>query len=152
VGDDVRVPIASDVDMVQARAEARALALRLGFSRTDATLIATAISEIARNIVVHAHEGEIAMEPRFEDERYGLIVVASDRGPGIRDVDSVFDAAYSTRGGLGLGLPGARRLMDEFAIESTSGRGTTVTMVKWRRRDELERLRDRRLERDGDGT
>jgi serine/threonine-protein kinase RsbT len=141
---DVRVPIVADVDMVQARAEARALALDLGFSRTDATLIATAISEIARNILIHAHEGEIVMESRYEEGRCGLVVVASDRGPGIKNVDAVFDAAYSTRAGLGLGIPGARRLMDEFAIESRLGRGTVVSMVKWRTRDELELLRERR--------
>ena len=151
MGDDVSVTVASDLDMVQARAAARVLAIRLGFSRTDSTLIATAISEIARNIVVHAHEGTITMKARYEDERYGLVVVARDRGPGIRDVDSVFDPAYSTRGGLGLGLPGARRLMDEFTIESECGCGTIVTMIKWRRRDDLERLRDRRRRRDGDG-
>jgi serine/threonine-protein kinase RsbT len=145
---DARVPIAADVDIVQARAEARALALDLGFSRTDATLIATAISEIARNILIHAHEGEIVMEPRYHADSCGLAVVASDRGPGIKNVDAVFDAAYSTRAGLGLGIPGARRLMDEFAIESERGRGTVVRMVKWRTRDELELLRERRR-RDG---
>ena len=142
--DEIRVRIGSDADLVSARAEARALALTLGFSRTDATLIATAISEIARNIVVHAREGEIAMTARYEDERYGLIVVARDAGPGIRDVTGVLQNGSPTRGGLGLGLPGARRLMDEFGIESEPGDGTTVTMIKWRRRDELERLRDRR--------
>ena len=150
--DEVRVAVASDDDMVPARAEARALATRLGFSRTDATLIATAISEIARNIVVHARHGEIVMRPRFEDDRYGLVVVACDAGPGIRDVGAVLDSAASTRGGLGLGLPGVRRLMDEFAIESQPGHGTTVTMVKWRPRDELERLRDLRRTRNGNGT
>jgi anti-sigma regulatory factor (Ser/Thr protein kinase) len=151
MADEVRVPIGSDTDMVPARAEARALALRLGFSRTDATLIATAISEIARNIVVHAREGEIVMTPQFEDDRYGLIVVARDEGPGIRDTETVVQNGSPTRGGLGLGLPGARRLMDEFALESEVGRGTTVTMTKWRRRDELERLRELRQRRDGDG-
>ena len=122
----------------------RELATELGFSRTDGTLVATAISEVARNIVSHAGEGEIELSPVFEPRRYGLVVVARDSGPGIRDVESAMRDGYSTRGSLGLGLPGARRLMDEFAIDSEPGRGTVVTMKKWRERDELERLRDRK--------
>ena len=150
--DEIQVRIASDADLVSARAEARSLAVALGFSRTDATLIATAISEIARNIVVHAREGEVAMTARYEDDRYGLVVVARDAGPGIRDVDGVLQRGSPTRGGLGLGLPGARRLMDEFGVESEPGRGTTVTMIKWRRRDELERLREQRRQKGAEGT
>jgi serine/threonine-protein kinase RsbT len=142
--DEVRVSIETDADLVTARAEARALAQALGFARTDATLIATAISEIARNIVVHAGRGEIAMSPVLEEYRYGLVVVARDHGPGIHDPESALDVGSSSGLGLGLGLPGARRLMDEFEIESQPGRGTTVTMKKWRLRDELERLRERR--------
>ena len=144
MGDEIHIPITSDADMVPARAEGRALALALGFSRTDATLIATAISEVARNIVVHVGSGEVVMKPVYEDERYGIIVTARDEGPGIRDVESALGHGYSGRGGLGLGLPGARRLMDEFEIESDSGSGTTVMMAKWRVRDELERLREKR--------
>ena len=147
MADEVRVRIASDLDMVPARAEARSLAIDLGFSRTEATLIATAISEIARNIVVHAREGEITLSPRVEDGRYGLVVVACDAGPGMDDVEGVLQNGTPSRGGLGLGIAGARRLMDEFAIQSKVGYGTTVTMVKWRTRDELERLRGKR--RDG---
>jgi serine/threonine-protein kinase RsbT len=141
---EVRVEIASDADMLPARAHARALALELGFTRTDATLIATAISEIARNIVVHVGKGEIAMKPVQEEKRYGLLVVATDAGPGIPDVPAALEHGYASRGGLGLGLPGARRLMDDFEIESERGRGTTITMTKWRLRDELELLRERR--------
>jgi anti-sigma regulatory factor (Ser/Thr protein kinase) len=144
MADEVRVRIASDADMVPARAEARSLAESLGFSRTDATLIATAISEIARNIVVHVGGGEVVLTPLYEDGRYGLRVVAEDSGPGIRDVRAALEAGAGTRRGLGLGLPGARRLMDEFEIVSEPGTGTTVTMTKWRIRDELERLRDRK--------
>jgi serine/threonine-protein kinase RsbT len=144
MGDDIRIPIASDSDMVPARAQGRALATKLGFSRTDATLIATAISEIARNIVVHVGRGEIVLQPLYEDGRYGLVVVAQDAGPGIRDIDAVLDHGYTSGKGLGLGLPGARRLMDEFEIASEPGKGTTVMMKKWRVRDELERLRARR--------
>jgi serine/threonine-protein kinase RsbT len=144
MNNSVRVVIESDSDLVDARAAARDLAGRLGFSPTDATLIATAISEIARNIVVHVGHGEILMWPLYEDSRYGLQVVAKDNGVGIRDVDAAVEDGYAGRGGLGLGLPGARRLMDDFEIETGTDRGTRVTMKKWRFRDELERLRERR--------
>jgi serine/threonine-protein kinase RsbT len=144
MADETHVPIGSDEDMVKARAEGRALAARLGFSRTDATLVATAISEVARNMVVHAEGGEIVMTPVYDDSRYGLVVIARDRGPGIRDVAAAMQDGYGSSNGLGLGLPGARRLMDEFHVESEVGSGTTVTMKKWRVRDELERLRARR--------
>lgn len=144
MGDEVRVPVGSDADMVPARAEARALAERLGFSRTDATLIATAISEIARNILVHAGSGEIVLTELHDDSRRGLAVVARDSGPGIRNIGDALRDGYGTKGGLGLGLPGAKRLMDEFELDSAVGKGTTVTMRKWRRPDELELLRERR--------
>jgi anti-sigma regulatory factor (Ser/Thr protein kinase) len=145
MADEIRVAIASDADLVPARAEARTLAARLGFSRTDATLIATAISEIARNIVVHAGTGKLSIRPVYEDRRYGLVVVATDAGPGIRNVEATLAEQSTARGGgLGLGIPGARRLMDEFELISNPDRGTTVTMTKWRVRDELERLRERR--------
>jgi anti-sigma regulatory factor (Ser/Thr protein kinase) len=147
MADEIVIPITSDADMVPARAEGRALALALGFSRTDATLIATAISEITRNIVVHVGSGEVVMRPVYEDKRYGIAVIARDAGPGIRDVQAALGHGYTGRGGLGLGLPGARRLMDEFHIDSDSGNGTTVTMTKWRIRDELERLREERRRR-----
>ena len=143
MGDERRVPIASDADMVPARAEARALAEELGFSRTDATLIATAVSEIARNIVAHVGLGEIEMTAIIEPDRRGLRVVASDEGPGIRDIEQALEHGYTSRRGLGLGLSGARRLMDDFEIASNSS-GTRVTMTKWRFLDELERLRERR--------
>ena len=142
----VRVVIESDGDLVDARAAARDLASRLGFSRTDATLIATAISEIARNIVVHVGRGTILMSPLLEESRYGLRVVAEDSGVGIRDVTAALEDGYAGRGGLGLGLPGARRLMDDFEIDTDADRGTRVVMTKWRFRDELERLRERRAQ------
>ena len=144
MADEVRCRIASEADLVLARAQGRALALELGFSKTDATLVATAISEIARNIVVHVGEGELRMSPVFEDRRWGLVVVAVDDGPGMRDVEAALELGYAARGGLGLGLPGARRLMDEFGIESDVDRGTKITMTKWRLRDELEILRENR--------
>jgi anti-sigma regulatory factor (Ser/Thr protein kinase) len=143
VTDEIRVDIAADADIVQARGQGRAVAGRLGFSRTDATLIATAISEIGRNILVHAGTGEVVITETAEDHLLGIEVVARDRGPGIADVERALSEGYATGNGLGLGLPGAKRLMDEFSIETELGRGTTVTMRKWRERDELERLRDR---------
>jgi RNA polymerase sigma factor (sigma-70 family) len=129
--DEIRVAIRSDADIVAARQAARELADRLGFGRTDLTLIATAVSEVARNIVRFAGEGEIVVEI-LEQPRSGVQVVARDTGPGIADVEQALTDGYSTYAGLGLGLPGARRLMDEFAIVSEMGRGTTVTMTKWR--------------------
>jgi serine/threonine-protein kinase RsbT len=147
MADEVRVPVNADADLVTARAEGRAMAERLGFPRPDPTLIATAISEVARNIVVHVGCGEIVLRPFEEANRYGLVVIARDEGPGIRDVDAALRDDYSGRGGLGLGLPGARRLMDDFHVASDADTGTTVTMKKWRFRDELARLREERRRR-----
>jgi serine/threonine-protein kinase RsbT len=150
--DEVRVGIAADADLISARAEGRALAERQGFSRTDATLIATAISEIARNIVVHAGRGEIVLQALDERARCGVLVIARDDGPGIWDVERAIQGYTNRSGpGLGLGLPGARRLMDEFELESQPEMGTTVKMIKWRSRDELELLRERRRQRERTG-
>jgi serine/threonine-protein kinase RsbT len=144
---EVRVVLRTDADLVNARAKGRAMAEELGFPRPDPTLIATAISEVARNIVRHVGRGEIILRPLQEANRYGLAVIARDDGPGIRDVEAALRDDYSGMGGLGLGLPGARRLMDEFDIESSADSGTTVTMTKWRVRDELARLREERRRR-----
>jgi serine/threonine-protein kinase RsbT len=141
---EVTIAIASDDDVVPARAKGRTLACELGFSRTDATLIATAISEVARNILVHAGSGEVELKPAVEDRRFGVVVVARDRGPGIRDVDASLREGYATGDGFGLGLPGVNRIMDEFEIDTAVGRGTTVQMTKWRPREELELLRAKR--------
>jgi serine/threonine-protein kinase RsbT len=148
MSDELHIEVEGDADIVPARAGGRALASQLGFSKTDATLIATAISEVARNIVVHAGSGEIVVRREDGIDRYGLVVIARDSGPGIPDVEAAMEEGYGTKGGLGLGLPGTRRIMDDFDIESAVGRGTTVTMRKWRVRDELERLRE---QRDGTG-
>jgi serine/threonine-protein kinase RsbT len=142
--DDVLVTIETDVDLVRARAEARAVAEQLGFSRMDGTLIATAVSELGRNIVVHVGTGEIVVRTARRDDRCGVIVIARDSGPGIQDVEAALRDGYATGNGLGLGPPGARRIMDEFEIESGNGSGTTVKATKWRMRDQLERLRERR--------
>ncbi|PTX90736.1 ATP-binding protein [Opitutus sp. ER46] len=127
--------ISSAVDIVTARQRGRALALELGFNGADVTLIAAAISEVARNIVDHAKHGEIAMTGIESPVggRRGIEIIARDQGPGIRDVAQAMQYGYSTRKGLGVGLPGAKWLMDEFDIVSELGRGTTITMRKWRR-------------------
>ncbi len=131
--DETRVPIDSDHDIVTARQRGRALAQQIGFSNSNLTLVATAISELARNILLYAKKGELTLGIVEDDGRQGLTVVASDQGPGIRDVDRAMEVGYSTSGSLGLGLPGVRRLMDEFEIVSRIGKGTTVTARKWKR-------------------
>jgi serine/threonine-protein kinase RsbT len=128
-----RVSINSEADIVTARQEGRALAKELGLADTDQVAITTAISEVARNIVQHAREGEIILSVAERDGQSGIIVMARDRGPGIPNIERAMEDSYSTAGGLGLGLPGARRLMDEFQITSEVGKGTTVVMKKWRR-------------------
>jgi serine/threonine-protein kinase RsbT len=128
---EVRVPIASDADTVVARERGRDLALRIGLSRTDATFVATAISEVARNITVHAGSGEMILADINENGRRGMIVIARDEGPGIADVTTVLRDEYESAAGLGIGLWGAKRLMDEIEITSEPGKGTTVTMRKW---------------------
>lgn len=127
-----RIPVATDADVVLARQTGRELAVGLGFSSTDGTVIATAISEVTRNIVKFAGSGEVRLTGLEEPSRCGLLVVARDAGPGIPDLDRAMSDGHSTYGGLGLGLPGCRRLMDDFALESEPGVGTTVTMRKWR--------------------
>jgi len=128
------LPISSDADIVAARQVGRTLATQAGFTGSDLTLIATAISEIARNIVVYAGHGDMTMELCERDGRRGIVVSARDDGPGIPDVELAMRDGYSTGRSLGLGLPGARRLMDEFEIASAVGKGTTITMRKWARR------------------
>jgi serine/threonine-protein kinase RsbT len=133
MSEEKHVAIHQELDIVAARQAGRALAAQLGFSATEQTLIATAISEIARNIVVYAERGEIALRRLDELGRIGIEVTATDRGPGIADIALAMRDGYSTRNSLGLGLPGAKRLMDEMAVVSEPGEGTRVTMKKWRR-------------------
>jgi serine/threonine-protein kinase RsbT len=134
--EDERVPVARDADVVVARQRAREVAVRAGFTGTDLTLIATAVSEIARNIVKFARRGEFTFSVVTEPGRTGLLTTARDSGPGIPDVPRAMRDGYSTYRGLGLGLPGARRLMDQFDIVSEVGKGATVVMAKWRNRPE----------------
>ena len=129
--DVVRIPINRDADIVAARQAARELAGKAGLAGTYLTLLATAVSEVVRNIVRFTEGGEIVVEVVERDGRRGVHVVARDTGPGIADIEQAMTDGYSTCAGLGLGLPGARRLMDEFAVVSEADRGTTVTMTMW---------------------
>jgi serine/threonine-protein kinase RsbT len=128
----IRVSIKRDGDIVEARQRGRDLAQQIGFAGSDLTIIATAISEIARNIVVYAQHGEISLSVAEYNGRRGILVVAQDQGPGISDIERAMRDGYSTGNSLGLGLPGAKRLMDDFEISSTVGQGTTVVMRKWK--------------------
>ncbi len=128
---ETRVAINSAADIVVARQKGRTLALELGFDGSDLTVIATAISEVARNIVNHAKTGEITLAHANHGNRRGIQIIARDEGPGIKDVARAMQYGYSTNKGLGVGLPGAKWLMDDFDIESRPGTGTTVTMKKW---------------------
>lgn len=128
---EIRLAINSDQDIVLARQKGRALATQLGFTSGDATLIATAISELARNIVSYARNGQITLRMLNNGDRRGLSIIASDNGPGIPDIRQALRDGFSTSGSLGMGLPGVRRLMDEFEITSQPGQGTMVAVKKW---------------------
>ena len=131
--DEVCVPVDRDADIVAARQKGRELAAAVGLAGSDLTLIATAISELARNIISYAQHGEITLQAVQQNGRRGIIVVARDKGPGIPDIALAMQDGFSTGKSLGLGLPGAKRLMDEFEIQSVVGEGTTITMRKWAR-------------------
>jgi serine/threonine-protein kinase RsbT len=126
------ITVDRDSDIVAARQKGRDLAARVGFTGSELTVIATAISEIARNIVVYAQRGEIDLSIVEKAGKRGILVIARDRGPGIADIELAMRDGYSTGNSLGLGLPGAKRLMDDFEIVSTAAEGTTVTMRKWK--------------------
>lgn len=137
--DEICIPIRSVADIVTARQRGRVLAEQLGFGGSDLTIIATAISEVARNIVQYAIDGQVILKPANSHRKHGIMVIAQDRGPGIPDIALAMQDGYSTGAGLGLGLPGAKRLMDTFTITSTMGNGTTVSMIKWVHPDETSR-------------
>ncbi len=130
---EIRICINSDADTVTARQQGRALAAQLGLSSSDQALVATAISELARNIVEYAKCGEIIIRLDERNNKRGVVVIARDEGPGIPDIERAMQDGFTTGRGLGLGLPGARRLMDEFEIASEVGKGTTVIVKKWAR-------------------
>lgn len=138
---EVSLTVAHDADTIVASQQGRTLAAGLGFSVRDQTAITIAILEVARNIIIHAGRGTVTLRTvrgnthsspadRGGKSR-GIVVVAHDEGPGISDIEQAVQDGHSTTGGLGLGLPGARRMMDEFEIVSEVGKGTTVTMRKW---------------------
>jgi anti-sigma regulatory factor (Ser/Thr protein kinase) len=135
----VRIPIENDADIAVAGEHGRRLASRLDFSPADVTVIATAILEVARNVLRYARRGDLMLHLIQKRGRLGLAVVARDRGPGIADV------GQALRDGKGVGLASVRRLMDEFRVRSEPGRGTTVTMRKWTRCRQVERAGARRL-------
>ncbi len=128
---ETKVHIGSENDIIEARERGRTIGKIVGFHPVDQTIIATAISEIARNILFFANQGMMSFEVINEGNRRGILIVAQDAGPGIPDISMAMQDGYSTSRGLGLGLPGVRRLMDEFQVISISGKGTTVTMKKW---------------------
>ncbi len=130
---ETSIPIERELDIVTARQKGRELAATLGFSGTDQTLLATAISEVARNIVSYAGRGTIVLSTVEDQGRRGVMIVAEDHGPGIADVALAMRDGYSTGGSLGAGLPGAKRLVDDFELTSVVGAGTTVTLKKWLR-------------------
>jgi serine/threonine-protein kinase RsbT len=129
---EIAILIRVDADIVTARQEGRALAGQIGFSASDQVLIATAISEAARNILQYARTGEILLDHIKFGEKEGILIIARDQGPGIKDTRRVMEDGYSSSGGLGLGLPGIKRLMSEMDLQSTPGKGTTLTIKKWK--------------------
>lgn len=128
---DIVVAIDNPDDIVEARKAGHELALDLGFSLTDVTMISTAISEIARNITSYAGRGIVRVAVADREGRKALVVRAEDQGPGIADIERAMEDGYSTGRGLGLGLPGSRRLMDRMVVESALGQGTIIEMWKW---------------------
>lgn len=134
---EARLAIATEDDIVAARGAAREVAKLLQFGAVDQSRIATAVSELARNVIRYATDGRGEVTIRKLDgtpRGIGIEVVVSDSGPGIADVEQALGEGYTSGSGMGMGLPGTRRLMDELQIESALGRGTTVTIRKWRTR------------------
>jgi serine/threonine-protein kinase RsbT len=127
----IRVPVREEADVIVVRRRAREMALAEGFPEGRAGAVATAVSEVAWNIVVHARSGEISIAVVEDRGRRGLRVLARDRDRGIADVELAMQDGYSTARSLGLGLASAKRLMDEFHVDSAVGEGTTITMKKW---------------------
>jgi serine/threonine-protein kinase RsbT len=140
----VRIAISNDADVLVAGEHGRRLASRLDFSSTDITVIATAIIEVARNVLTYGQRGDLMLHLIQRRGRLGLAIVARDKGPGIPNVREALQDGFSVSGGRGLGLASARRLMDEFKVRSEPGRGTTITMRKWTRCRQVERAGARR--------
>ncbi len=131
MNNETLVAISSVSDIITAREKGRIIGKSIGFSLTDLTIIATVISEVARNILTYAKEGSIKLIEVRQGAKHGIEIIAEDNGPGISDISLAMQDGFSTKKGLGLGLPGVRRLMDEFEIISELKKGTIVTMRKW---------------------
>lgn len=129
---DASAPIQSSADVVRVRQVVREWALGLGFSLVDQTKMVTAASELARNAYEHGGGGTVRLESINNASRRGLRLTFSDQGAGIADVEQALKDGFTTGSGLGLGLGGAKRLVNDFAIDSTPGQGTRVTIVRWR--------------------
>jgi serine/threonine-protein kinase RsbT len=127
----VTVAVNNELDIVIARQKGREMAKDFGFASIDLALIATAISELTRNIITYAKKGTVVLELIEEGGKKGILVISKDEGPGIENIGLAMQDGYSTTDSLGLGLPGVRRLMDNFEIESEFGKGTTVITKKW---------------------
>ncbi|MBM7692472.1 serine/threonine-protein kinase RsbT [Peribacillus deserti] len=128
------VKIQQELDIVMARQKGREMSKLIGFGAVDQARITTAVSELARNIYLYAGTGEITFEPIEENNKIGVKISAIDKGPGIEDIKKALEDGYTTSGGLGAGVPGVKRLMDEFFIDSTVGVGTTVIVKKWHKK------------------
>lgn len=127
------VQINNEWDIVNARQLGRNVAKEIGFGTVDQARITTAVSELARNIYLYAKSGEIHIKPMFENGKKGIKIIARDSGPGIKDIRKVMEDGYTTSGGLGAGLPGVKRLMDDFMIQSKVNEGTEIVASKWMR-------------------
>jgi serine/threonine-protein kinase RsbT len=127
--------VKNEQGIVSARQVARQYAVQLGFGAIDQSRIATAVSELTRNVVRYATDssGTVTIGEISDGSRIGIEIVVADEGPGISDLESAMEVGYSSGKGMGLGLPGTKRLMDEMTMQSTPGRGTIVTIRKWRR-------------------
>jgi serine/threonine-protein kinase RsbT len=130
-GEGIHVFVSGPSDVDWARLSVHDLALKQGFDEARAVALATAVSEIARNIVVHAGKGKISFVPVTDGRRRGIVAIARDDGPGIPNLAQAMQDGYSTKGSLGLGLSGAKRLVDEFSIESAAGAGVTIRLTQW---------------------
>jgi serine/threonine-protein kinase RsbT len=128
-----RIAVVHESDVTHALLEAHMAAKATGFSEVDMQMIATAVSELARNIIKYADRGEIIIDQIEEEYRVGIEIIARDKGPGISDIEQAVSDNYSSSGTLGLGLPGVKRMMDQFEVQSKVGQGTTVLIRKWRR-------------------
>jgi len=127
-----QLPLQSSNDIVLARQRVRQLAIELRFSLVDQTKLVTAASELARNALDHGHGGQMQVEVINNHSRAGLKLTFEDNGPGIADIEAAMKDGFTTGNGMGLGLGGSKRLVNEFEIESAPGKGTKITVIRWK--------------------